>query len=145
MQSDYDAFVDQLTPITIHVLGKDWQVPRSPRADRMARLQRAMASAAKVQAKVQAGKADAAVLDQLDSEFADAVSVARVLAGDEVVDAWIAGGIRDDQLRAIVADLWAEQQPKASRLGEAVLPGNGQASSLSSGHSSKPTSPVSTT
>jgi hypothetical protein len=145
MRSDYDAFLDELTPITIHVLGKDWQVPRSPRADKMARLQRAMASAAKVQVQVQAGKVDAAVIDQLDSEYADVVSVARVLAGNEVVDAWLEGGIRDSQLKAIVADLWAEQQPKASRLGEAVDPDNGQASSSSNGASSKPTSPVSTT
>jgi hypothetical protein len=145
MRSDYDAFLDELTPITIHVLGQDWRVPRSPRADKMARLQRSLSSAAKVQMKVQFGKADASILDQLDSEYADTVSVARVLAGDEVVDAWLAGGIRDSQLKAIVADLWAEQQPKASRLGEAVLPGNGPASSSSNGDSSKPTSPVSTT
>jgi hypothetical protein len=145
MRSDYDAFLDELTPITIHVLGQDWQVPRSPPADKMAKLQRAMASAAKVQVQVQAGKVDAAVIDQLDSEYADVVSVARVLAGNEVVDAWLEGGIRDSQLKAIVADLWAEQQPKASRLGEAVDPDNGQASSSSNGASSKPTSPVSTT
>jgi hypothetical protein len=141
---DYDAFIEELTPIIVPVLGKKWKVQRSPRADKMARLQRAMASAAKVQMQVQAGKADAALLDQLDSEYADTVSVARVLAGDEVVEAWLAGGIRDSQLRAIVADLWAEQQPKASRLGEAVLPGNGQASSSSNGDSSKLTSVEST-
>jgi hypothetical protein len=145
MRSDYDAFLDELTPITVHVLGKDWQVPRSPRADKMAKLQRTLAALARVQLKIQAGgKADAAVINQIDTEYTDTVSVARALAGDEVVDAWLAGGIRDSQLQAIVADLWAEQQPKASRLGEAVLPGNGPASSSSNGASSKLTSVEST-
>jgi hypothetical protein len=160
MRSDYDAFLDELTPITIHVLGKDWQVPRSPRADEMAKLQRAQVAAARVAVKAQqlqqaaktgtakqkekANKDAMALLSETPTEYADTVAVARVLAGDEVADAWLAGGIRDAALKAIVADLWAEQQPKASRLGEAVDPDNGQASSSSNGHSSKRTSVEST-
>lgn len=140
---DYDAFADEEKPIIVPVLGKKWKVQRSPRADHMAMLQRALAQAARVSAKIQAGKADDIDLDTIDDSMTDTVSVAEVLAGKEVVDEWLAGGIRESQLKAIVQDLWAEQEPERAA-GKRKAGKRPPASSSRTGRSSKPTSPAST-
>lgn len=139
---DYDRMVDEEKPIPVKVLGKTWQVPRSPRADHMAMLQRALLQERIFRAKVLTGKLDSVDLDAIDASMTDTISVAEVLAGSEIVAEWVAGGVRESQLKAIVADLWAEQQPEDSGKTEAGK--RPPASSSSTGRSSKRTSPAST-
>ena len=142
---DYDAFVAEDEPIIVHVLGQDWEVPRSPRADHMAMLQRSLVEASKLQAKIAAGREAEIDIDSLDGvSMTDTVSVAEVLAGAEIVAEWLAGGIRESQLKAIVADLFAEQQPELAKPGKTKAGKRPPAPSSTTGRSSKRTSVEST-
>lgn len=107
---DFDAWYAETAgpkTIPIRALGKIWQVPANPAAADLLRLQR-LERAVLDTVDPATGKInpDAKVPDDIDLDELSFESIARTLAGDDVVDAWLKAGMTQPMLRAISSRLY---------------------------------------
>lgn len=159
---DFDATYAEAkglpSTFTFRFLGQDWELPKSPEAIDMLRVQHIYMTVAEMETKRVAGtltEADANKVVELSGE-SELDALLAALIGRDIVDAWLDCGMSYGQLQAVFNYLWRlynGQDPSVDNLGEAPPPANRgerrartkSKSSSSNGTSSKRTGSASTT